>query len=540
MAFDIKTQKILLVDDYPNMRKSIRDMLRTLDAQHIVEANDGQSALKLMAKDKFDVVLCDYSLGEGKNGQHVLEEARIGRLLPFTAIFIMISTEQTPSMVLGATENKPDEYLAKPFNAHQLLTRIHKNHARKRYFFHVEREINRDNTAAAIQHCEQLLADDTIKMRTNALKIRAELAMKTGDFETAESIYHHVLEKRELNWARLSLGIIELKQNHIHSAIDCFKGIIETNPLYLEAYDWLSKAYQADHDHKAAEETLQRAVQLSPSSFLRQKKLAKTAETNNSLQVAQRAYNDALKFGQYSVHKSTNDFVSLARIYQKTGNTNKALSTLNNLREAYLNDDVAELHACTLENELHLKQGNTDEATKSFKQAQHLLSQLSDNIDPYVLLDMARSSYINNNAKSADKIIDSLVKNHIEDDAFMDDIRLMLKQIGKQNHCEFLIQKTKQQLIDINNQGVSLFNQGKLTEAMSLLQEAANKMPHNKTILFNMAKISLHELKQNSTDKERISSARNLIKKASKAGISPEKLTHLQLEFVRLQHAADK
>ncbi len=539
MSFDIKPLKILLVDDYPNMRKSIRDMLRTVDAEHISEAGDGAGALKAMGKEQFDVVLCDYSLGNGKNGQQVLEEARAGRLLPFYTTFIMISTEQTPSMVLGATEIKPDEYLAKPFNAHQLYTRIEKNHARKSYFYQVEREASRGNIAAAIHHCEQLLQNENRKMHTSTLKMRAELAMKSGDYETAEHIYQQVLEKRELNWARLSLGIIDLQQNHVQAAIDCFKGLIQSSPLFLEAYDWLSKAYLASKDTQAAEDILLQAVQLSPSSVLRQKKLARTAESNNSLQVAESAYRNAVKYGQFSMHRSSSDFVQLARIYQKTGMPEKAHSALKQLRAEFENDPVVEMHACSLENEFFQQQGEQEVADMAFKNAKNLLHSLSDPIDKYVLLDMARSCFINQDEKEANKILDSLIKNHIEDEDFMNEIRNMLTLTGKNNHCELLIQKTKQQLIDINNQGVSLFNQGKIAEALSLLQEAANAMPHNKTILFNLAKIALHDLKDNSSDKFRLSTARDLIKRATNAGITSEKQANLQYEFVRLsqQHS---
>nr|WP_305906617.1 response regulator [Methylomarinum sp. Ch1-1]MDP4519310.1 response regulator [Methylomarinum sp. Ch1-1] len=108
------------------MRKAIKDMLGTLEIQNIAEADNGLNALKEIARGKFDVILCDYNLGNGKNGQQVLEEARLRKILPFTTVFIIISSEQAPGMVLGAMENKPDEYLTKPFNALQLLTRLQK------------------------------------------------------------------------------------------------------------------------------------------------------------------------------------------------------------------------------------------------------------------------------------------------------------------------------------------------------------------------------------------------------------------------------
>ncbi|MBE0469576.1 MAG: response regulator, partial [Methyloprofundus sp.] len=121
---DLKAKKILLIEDYPVMRKAIRDMLYSLDVITLIEAENGQKAINAMQTHKFDIVLCDYNLGEGKNGLQVLEEARFRKLLPSSAAFIMVTAEQLQDRVLSAMENKPDEYLTKPFTAQLLLTRL--------------------------------------------------------------------------------------------------------------------------------------------------------------------------------------------------------------------------------------------------------------------------------------------------------------------------------------------------------------------------------------------------------------------------------
>ncbi len=115
------------------MRETIKHILSSFGARCIVEAESGINAITAMRIDKFDLVLCDYNLLRGKNGQQVLEEARHLKLLPLNAVFIMVTCEQNQDMVLNAIDNKPDDYLIKPFNRQQLLSRIERCYARKIY-----------------------------------------------------------------------------------------------------------------------------------------------------------------------------------------------------------------------------------------------------------------------------------------------------------------------------------------------------------------------------------------------------------------------
>jgi len=106
----------------------------------------------------FDIVLCDYNLGEGKDGQQVLEEAKEDSLLPYSSIFIMTTAENSMEMVMGAAEYQPDDYLSKPFTKQVLQTRL------KRLL-------------AALSLCEKQLALQPGN-RFELLKLKGELSIK--------------------------------------------------------------------------------------------------------------------------------------------------------------------------------------------------------------------------------------------------------------------------------------------------------------------------------------------------------------------------
>lgn len=525
---------ILIVEDYPAMRKAIRDMLYILDADTIVEADNGANAINAMAKTQFDIVLCDYNLGNGKNGQQVLEEARYRKLIGHQAIFIIIAAEQSAAMVLGAMDSKPDEYLTKPFNAQQLFARIERNLICKQFLQDIEKEIERGNLAQAIQKCNQLLENGNKKMRTRLLKKRAELATLVGDFSTGRQIYHQVLQERDLPWARLGLGIIEYQQDHLDEAIDIFEALLKDNPMFLEGYDWLSKTYEAQDKLQDMQKVLNQAVDLSPQSILRQKRLAETADKNGNSELAEKAYKATVELGKYSIYKSCNDFTQLAKLYSKTNESERALKTLKEMRGEYPNNPEAELRAATIEVELHKKAGNDELAARCLEKALSLNDQLGNQTPKDLQLDVVRSCFLQNRHSQAEEILSGLIKTHIDDDTFLNDIRHMQSDIGMDNHSEALIQTTKRELVAINNKGVALYKQGKFKEAMALFEKAMSVMPDNKTIITNMLKIILHDLKNTEINEEKILQAQELFKKARQVGIDRNKLGILQMEFSNL------
>ena len=487
-----------------------------------------------MSRTNFDIVLCDYNLGTGKNGQQVLEEARIQKLLSPNCVFVILSGEQSTSMVLGAMDSKPDEYLAKPFNAQQLFVRLERNLTRKALLQSVEKEIERGHLAQAIQQCDKLLAENHKKIRTHLLKIRAELAALVGDFETGKRIYSEILHERDLPWARLGLGIIEFQQGNFAQAGQQFEDLLRVHPMFLEGYDWLSKVYEAEDKLKEVQDIINQAVDLSPQSILRQKKLAETADKIGNVDVAEKAYKAAVSLGKHSIYKSSSDFTNLAKLYSKTRSPEKALETLSNMRQEFRNDPVAELRAVTLETELHKNAGNDEQASACLQKALALNRQLGSKTPKDLQLDIAKTCFLQNQHEDAEAIMGSLIKNHIDDEQFLNDLRRMQSGIGMDNHSEELIQKTKRALVATNNQGVTLYKQGKFSEAMALFEKAIASMPENQTIVINTLKIILHDLKASGIDEEKLVRAQALLKKARQIGVDRHKLGILQMDFSNL------
>ena len=110
---------ILLIDDEPDVRHALRDVL--VEAGHfVVEASDGAKASALLPETVFDVILSDVRL-PGVDGLTLLRTVR--RDAPLTDFILMTAFADVGQAVAALKEGASD-YLIKPFDIDELLHHI--------------------------------------------------------------------------------------------------------------------------------------------------------------------------------------------------------------------------------------------------------------------------------------------------------------------------------------------------------------------------------------------------------------------------------
>lgn len=528
MAIDLTAKKILIVEAHAMLRETIKHILVSFGGRFIVTAESGREAIAAMKKDRYDIVLCDYNLPDKKTGQQVLDDARYLKLLPVTAIFMIATDEHRLELALSAIENKPDDYLIKPFSLKQVSSLLEKCYTRKEYLTDIEIEIDNGNLYEAIQQCEKLLKQNDKSMRLQLLKMQAELELKVGGFKKAGEIYQGILQQRELPWARLGLGIAVFNLGDYESAINIFQGLIEQYPMLLDAYDWLVKAYEAKGNDELALSSINSAVALAPGSILRQKKLAVLADRAGNYPIAQKAYAAALELGKNSIHRSPADYSGLANIYLKAKAADKALEVSQKMGQQFRNDPEAKLRTALLEIEIHQQKGNERLAKRAYNNLLELNTQHHEQIPKELRLEMAKTFCLHGDRKICYEIIDDLVKTYIDDQSFLKDIVAMCDAFIGENYAETLIQPIKQELADFNNKAARLFKAGDIKGAREVFEQAVAKRPENHTVILNMIKIIIHDIKASGADAEKITSAQAYINRAVQIGMPHSQISVLQ------------
>ncbi len=111
--------KILVVDDERSMCELLEYML-SKEGYAIRVATDGKSAIKMVEKDSFDLLLCDIRLGD-MTGLDVLRAAKTRN--PHTVV-IMISAYATTETAVEAMNEGAYDYVPKPFDNDELKQTI--------------------------------------------------------------------------------------------------------------------------------------------------------------------------------------------------------------------------------------------------------------------------------------------------------------------------------------------------------------------------------------------------------------------------------
>jgi len=119
-----KDSKILIVDDFATMRKVIRNLLKQIGYENIVEAEDGVMALAELRNQKIEFVISDWNM-PNMTGIELLREVRADESLSKTP-FLMVTAESLKENVVEAVKAGVDNYIVKPFTAEVLNEKIGK------------------------------------------------------------------------------------------------------------------------------------------------------------------------------------------------------------------------------------------------------------------------------------------------------------------------------------------------------------------------------------------------------------------------------
>ena len=123
------TAKSILVVDYDvSARQVLRDFFES-EGFKVFQATDGEDALKMTSKKRFDVVLTELKM-PGLGGLDVLREIRRSHTETVVVIFTEYPSAETAQK---AWEMGCDAYITKPMNLEQLEQVISRNLAQRRW-----------------------------------------------------------------------------------------------------------------------------------------------------------------------------------------------------------------------------------------------------------------------------------------------------------------------------------------------------------------------------------------------------------------------
>lgn len=374
---DFSKMRFLVVDDFSEFRSSIRGILGLLAVQKIDTAANGEEVLELCRRNRYDVILHDYNLGDGLNGQQVLEQLHAEKLLSPYCIFIMVTAENTQAMVLAAIECEPDDYLSKPFSKVSLQTRLERQVRRKQVLAPVLSALDGEDFEAVLEACDEIAAADA-RHAVLCQRQRARALCKLGRYLELEQMLESLARSRPAGWNMQSLARLWLRQGRTERVSALLTAAIRQFPLMAELHDIRAEQLAAQNALDDVQNALQHAVSLSPNPLNRQILLARHAWLNGRADLAISALHHCWEIGRYSMRYSPEALWQMLSMQllarEQVGEEQKRwLRELqkNDMQSPAITPATQLLHLA-----LRVRQGGQPDASEVTEQAQTILQQL--------------------------------------------------------------------------------------------------------------------------------------------------------------------
>lgn len=117
--------KILVVDDFPTMRKIVTSLLRQNGFKNFVEAENGEEALRMLdAHRDIEFIVSDWNMPKMTGIEFLITVRQSPKFkhLPF----LMVTAEAEKENIVTAVKAGVSNYVVKPFNAATLKQKLDK------------------------------------------------------------------------------------------------------------------------------------------------------------------------------------------------------------------------------------------------------------------------------------------------------------------------------------------------------------------------------------------------------------------------------
>jgi tetratricopeptide (TPR) repeat protein len=510
---DFSKKSFLIIEDYESMRTILRNLLGRAGATHIDAASSGNNAVAMLERNRYDAVLCDLHLGQGKNGQQVLEEARLRRLVAPHTVWLMVSSEKTAEMVMGTVETRPDDYLVKPITETLLFTRLLRQMDKKKVLAPIEQAVRDHEYLKALRMLDQLIAIPN-PYTWDMKRLKADLALLSGNLGLAREVFEEALSQRDLPWARLGLARILFQDGRLEEARQHLLHVTGGSRSYLEAHDWLARTLEGLGDLDGAQEALERALSVSPHVATRQSSLGQVAARRGDLETAERAYRRGIELGRSSPQASAEPYLSLARVFLARDESGEAAKVMGRLASDMKDDGNAQFLARVMEIPIRLKSGGEKVVRQLLAGLAPRLRDDAHLLPPELVFDLADPLMRLGEMETIHAMFSSLLANHHEHPDYADRVRTLYAEAGRADEGVKLVEEATRSAMDIMDKGVRLSREGKLDEAISLLREARQKIPGNPRLLLNHAYLLINYMEQRGRDLHLVNEALECIQSA--------------------------
>lgn len=474
----------LIIEPHAGMRSTIHNMLTMCGLSKIDHVGSSNQAVKHLGTKPYDLILCEYALEGGQDGQQLLEDVRHHKLMPLSTMFFMVTAEGDSGKVVSAAELAPTDYILKPFTADRLLERVARGLERRNALLPVYELMEAGSQREAIGACVEGEARHP-RYLVDFMRLRAELHMFLGEPAEAEPIYRQLVERKAIAWARLGLAKTLFLRERYDEARDMLEDLVESNANFVDAYDWLARTHEAIGALDAAQAVLTEAVAVSPHAVRRLRKLGETALEAGDHETAEKILKQVVSKAKYSEFKDPQDHVRLVQTLVRKGDPVQAAAVIRDLDKSMAFQKHTPLCSAIASSLVHEYTGNEARLAESLTTALAASKDAPD-LRPDIKLELARTCIENGMEEGAAEVVRDVMRN-AQNGAAVARAMAVFEKAGQAEMAQKLAMESRQQVVDLVATGAAKAKSGDYKAAVVLMQEAATKLPDNPQVVFNAA-----------------------------------------------------
>lgn len=364
------------------------------------------------------------------------------------------------------------------------------------------------------------------------LRLEAQLLISLGQPGPAQEVYQRVLAARALPWARLGLAKALFMQKRFSEAERTLENLVAENRQYLDAYDWLARTREATGRLREAQQSLEVAVSVSPHTVRRLKKLGEIALDTGDWDVAERALAEVVRKGKYSDFRDPEDHVKLVKVFVAKGDREQAEKTIRDLDRNMPGMEKTEACSAISSAMVATREGNKEKALAALNRAVAATKQnlaLSDS----TMIDLARTCLDNGQQGAAEEVMGDVMRN-ASDDSALEKAMSVFERAGLKSVGASLAQKTKQEVADLVKAGAQRAQEGDYQGSVTLMLQAADKMPGNLQVGLNAALALLKLIEHSGWNEQLAGKARALIEQGRQRDPAHPRIGALSIYFQQM------
>ena len=465
---ELARMRVLLVDRHASARNSMRIILSSLGITAVHNAGTSAEVLRQVKAYTFDIILSDYHLDDGRDGQQLLEELRHKNLISLSTVYMVVTAERAYQNVVSVAELAPDDYLIKPFTADQFHSRLIKTIYKKHFFEKVFGHLDNGAYAEALAACDSLIGKEDAYLY-DILRFKGEILNVLGRHEEAKAVYQQVLDHAMVPWARMGLAIALRGMDELAEAEEMGASVIDDFPEYLAAYDFVASV------------------------------------RNDDLDAAERAYGKVLERHQGSSLRVLDDYTNLTRVMLDKGHTEGAKKVTQDLRRDWRGNKQGELAALIMDSLCCEQEGEPAKAKQALEKALELRSSLGDSdqneFSQKIAVDLAHACLASGDEKMAQEILSKVAAENHEDRSMIAQIQGVFSKTGHEEAGQSMLAQVGKEIVELNNRGVLAARSGDIETSVQMLIEAAERVP-NMQFLVNATKAIFTLLDRKGWDEE--------------------------------------